>query len=106
MLGLIFAPAGAPKTDLNLARVVGKTVTQTEQNRECSASLSLNRNGQTKFRKFDVLCFQRASFADRSEPFAVRLCSLRVVRSPSGVPTKESLGGIEAIWPIAQRVLS
>jgi hypothetical protein len=28
----------APKTDLNLAHVVGQTVTQTEQNRECSAS--------------------------------------------------------------------
>jgi hypothetical protein len=26
----------APKTDLNQARVVGETVTQTEQNRECS----------------------------------------------------------------------
>ena len=37
MLGLDLAPASSAETDLNLARVVGETVTQTEQNRECSA---------------------------------------------------------------------
>ena len=30
-----FAPASSAETDLNLARVVGRRVTQTEQNREC-----------------------------------------------------------------------
>jgi hypothetical protein len=34
MLGLDFAPASSAETDLNLARVVGRRVTQTEQNRE------------------------------------------------------------------------
>src|SRR4029453_14715458 len=37
MLGLDFAPASSAETDLNLARVVGGRVTQTEQNRDCPA---------------------------------------------------------------------
>jgi hypothetical protein len=37
MLGLDFAPATSGETDLNLERVVGGRVTQTEQSRECSA---------------------------------------------------------------------
>ena len=59
MLGLDFAPASSAEADLNLARVVGRRVTQTEQNREYSASPFYYGNGGTKFRKSEILCSAR-----------------------------------------------
>ena len=59
MLGLDFAPASSAGTDLNLARVVGRRVTQTEQNREYSASPFYYGNGGNKFRKSEILCSAR-----------------------------------------------
>jgi hypothetical protein len=59
MIGLDFAQAGSAGTDLNLARVVGRRVTQTEQNREYSASPFYYGNGGTKFRKSEILCSAR-----------------------------------------------
>src|SRR4029077_18062474 len=59
MLGLDFAPASSAEADLNLVRVVGGGVTQTEQNREYSASPFYYGNGGTKFRKSEILCSAR-----------------------------------------------
>ena len=72
MLGLVVAPATAPKTDLNPARLFRGTVTQTEQKRESSASPLFYGNGATKFRKLDFFLMNfRSHRIPRGTPLAI-----------------------------------
>jgi hypothetical protein len=55
MLGLDFAPANSARNGSESGACSWGTVTQTEQNRECSASPFFYGNGGTKFRKSEIL---------------------------------------------------
>ena len=59
MLGLDFAPANSALGGSESGACSWGTVTQTEQNRESSASSFLYGNGGTKFRKSEILCSAR-----------------------------------------------
>jgi hypothetical protein len=86
MLGLDFAPANSAPGGSESGASSWGTVTQTEQNRECSALRFFYGNGETKFREKGDFLFDAANFTDRSGPFAVRACLLQAVRSLSVGP--------------------
>ena len=81
MLGLDFAPANSALGGSESGACSWGTVTQTEQNRECSASSFFYGNGEIKFRKKGDFVFDAGSFTDRSGPFAVGACSVQAGRS-------------------------
>jgi hypothetical protein len=56
MLGLDFAPANSALGGSESGACSWGTVTQTEQNRESSASSFFYGNGGSKFRKWEILC--------------------------------------------------
>jgi hypothetical protein len=59
MLGLDFVPASSALGGSESGACSWGTVTQTEQNRECSASSFFYGNGGTKFRRSESLCSAR-----------------------------------------------